>query len=145
MSRRGSYFPMHFSKLIDVVGDGDQICVSFSKEFWEANAKFLGYFAKAYPDVVRQLRYPADILLYLLLDSFDGLQRIGMEVLCTKIGLSARSRPWAKKRLRKAVDRINSATNEIYKIEVTDGGLVHIWRDDLPAKAKRAMQEKGAG
>ncbi len=68
-----------------------------------------------------------------------------MEVLCAKIGLSARSRPWAKKRLRTAVDRINSATKEIYKIEVTDGGVAHIWRDDFPAKAKRELQGKGAG
>jgi hypothetical protein len=145
MSRRGSYFPMHFPKVIDVAADDGQICVSFPLDFWEANSKSLGRFAKAYPGVIKQLRYPADILLFLLLDSFDGMQRIGMEALCAKIGLSARSRPWVKRRLAVALARINSETNEIYKIEVTDGDVVHIWRDDLPAKAKKAMQGKGAG
>ena len=143
-SRRRPHLPLHFPKVIDVVGDGGHISVSFPLDFWEANSKSLGHFAKAYPGVIKQLRYPADILLFLLLDSFDGIPRIGMETLCAKLGLSARSRPWVKQRLRKAVDRVNSATNENYQLKVTDGSVVHIWRDDFPAKAKRALQGKGA-
>jgi hypothetical protein len=72
---KGFHVPMSFKKILDVDEAEDGIQISFSDDFCRVHEKGNGHFVKAVPSIVKQLRYPLEIYLYLLLDAFDGSLR----------------------------------------------------------------------
>ena len=91
---RGLYESTTFKRILYVDGVGDGIRIQFDKEFWGANSKSDGYFIKTWPEVVRQLRYPPEIFLWLLLSAFNHSLHHNLDGLRVKTALSRRSRPW---------------------------------------------------
>ena len=124
---RGCYVSMNFPYSMDFYQVGGDDCISFPETFWEVNSKGRGYFVKAYPTVIKQLRYPPEILLYLLLDAFKGSLRMSPEVLCSKIALTMRSRSWLEGRLGTALARICDATKKDFRLryDAYDNLIIH--------------------
>ena len=141
--QKGVYDSVTFKRILDIRRTGDRIGVTFSKDFWNANSKEDGYFVKAWPDIVKQLRYPPEIFLWLLLSAFHGKLRRDLETLPWKIGLWPRSRPWIKNRIQQALDRINKAADRDYRMKITTRGIVRIAPTNLAGDVRNKLYEEG--
>jgi hypothetical protein len=117
---RGLYVPMSFKEILDING----------------------HFVKAVPSIVKQLRYPLEIYLYLLLDAFDGSLRRKPETLCKIIGLSFRSRPHFEQRLETALGRISETTDEVCKFHLDEAGSVVIYKGKFTDKIRHKLYGK---
>ena len=96
---------------LKLTGDAG-IKILFHRVFFHAHDREEGYFVIAWPDEVKQLRRPPEILLYLLLLAFGSKIRINMPDLMTRVALTHRDWPSSQERLEKAVDRISRATGK---------------------------------
>jgi hypothetical protein len=135
---RGLYVPMSFKEILDIEEVDYAFQLSFSDEFCQVNERRNGHFVKAVPSIVKQLRYPLEIYLYLLLDAFDGSLRRKPKI----IGLSFRSRPHFEQRLETALGRISETTDEVCKFHLDEAGSVVIYKGKFTDKIRHKLYGK---
>ena len=90
--------------------------VIFTEPFWELVCG-KGFFLKAYPAHVRQLRHPADILLYMLIDAYGGLNW-GFDKLAERMAIEVHTRPRFAARILAGLDRITAVTGQPFATKI---------------------------
>jgi hypothetical protein len=99
--------------------------VVFTAPFWELVCG-RGFFLKAYPAHIRHLRNPADMLLYMLIDAYDGLNW-GFDKLAERMALDMRTKPEFEARIRKSLKRITAVTDMPFDTKFdTKGGIAQV-------------------
>jgi hypothetical protein len=136
---RGLYEAKTFKRILNVVGKDDGVRVKFDKEFWRANPKEEGYFVRAWPSIIKQLKYPPEIFLWLLLSAFNHSLQHNLERLRLKMALGQRSRPWLKKRIQQALEHINETRDSDYKMRINANNVVSIGKAGFVDKLRNRL------
>jgi hypothetical protein len=123
-------------------GPGRKVTITFGKMFWNTCLPDAGYFCRAWPDLVKRLRYPPEIFLYLLLDAHGHKIEWKLETVAQRMSLRPRSRPWMEERIGKALQRIIDETGKDYEAEMNPNGVIKIVRTDVHDEIEAAIARK---